>query len=152
MAMIERLLSLGADMQAEDRPRPEDGPGSTCYFTPLQRAAYSGRRDLMRLLFDKEDDINPRPPRGTFGNPLQAAAHSQEQNMVKLLLDFGADVNAVGGDWGTALQAAVSEAADAVITLLLDAGGRRDLGKRKVGVATASLRLEWASSATFNCS
>lgn len=45
MAMIERLLSLGADMQAEDRPRPEDGPGSTCYFTPLQRAAYSGRKD-----------------------------------------------------------------------------------------------------------
>lgn len=41
--------------------------------------------------------------------------------MVKLWLDFGADVNAVGGDWGTALQAAVSEAADAVITLLLDA-------------------------------
>jgi len=78
--------------------------------------------DLVQLLFDKGDDINSRPPRGTFGNPLQAAAHSQEENMAKLLLDFGADVNAVGGDWGTALQAAVSEAADAVITLLLDAG------------------------------
>lgn len=106
----------------------------------------------MQLLFNKEDDINPRPPRGTFGNPLQAAAHSQEQNMVKLLLDFGADVNAVGSDWGTALQAAVSKAADAVITLLLDAGTDVTLESGKVGVATASLRLEWASSATFNCS
>lgn len=72
--------------------------------------------------------------------------------MVKLLLDFGADVNAVGGDWGTALQAAVSEAADAVITLLLDARADVTLESGKWGPPLQALRLEWASSATFNCS
>jgi len=123
VAMVERLLSLGSDIEGEDgcgwvndqTVGPERVP-----MTPLQAAVESGREDVVTLLLDKGARVNLVPSRGEYGNPLQAAAANPD--MARLLLARGADINAVGGKYGTALQASLVGNSDAVIKMLLDAG------------------------------
>jgi ankyrin repeat protein len=149
VALFERLLSLGADIEGEDRHRPVDDEiikGMRLYLTPLQAAARSDREDLVTQLLDKGASINPVTPQGTYGNPLQAASRATRANMVRFLLSRGADVNAVGGEYGTALQAAISEHSEEIINILLDAGADPSIEGGYYGSALqAAARLEWKS-------
>ena len=129
MELVQRLLALGVDLEADDtkeimvRPLGYYDLHSQYRLNPLQAAVYSNNQDLVKLLLDKDAMINPKPTRGTFGNPLQVAVVAQYTAMVKFLLDRGANVNAVGGKLGTALNGAVGrDSKRSIVTMLLDAG------------------------------
>lgn len=126
-AMVERLLSLGADIEGEDKHCLVDGQitnRSGVCLTPLQAAVQSDHEDPVALLLDKGARINPVRPQRTYGNPLQVAAKMANSYMAHFLLSRGANVNAIGGRHGTALQAAITENPDAIINTLL--GARAD--------------------------
>jgi ankyrin repeat protein len=58
-----------------------------------------------------------------FGCALQAAADGEgNDDVVEMLLDNGADVNHVGGTWGTALQVASEAGFESTVLLLLSRG------------------------------
>ncbi|KAF2678771.1 hypothetical protein K458DRAFT_435608 [Lentithecium fluviatile CBS 122367] len=88
--------------------------------SPLYYAAFGGLRESVRLLLDKDTDINAQG--GYYGNALQAASFEGHEQLVKLLLDKGADINAQGGGYGNALQAASFEGHEQLVKLLLDKG------------------------------
>jgi ankyrin repeat protein len=56
---------------------------------------------------------------------LQAAALCGDAELVEMLLDKGAEVNAVGGRYGTALVAAVANGHEAIAKLLVDRGAQK---------------------------
>ena len=93
---------------------------STEFSNVLQAAAFHSDVGVIRLLLDKEVDVNTQG--GLYGNALQAAACSGNVEVVQLLLDNGANVNAQGGEYGDALQAAVSHDRSEAVRLLLDKG------------------------------
>ncbi|KAH8672104.1 ankyrin repeat-containing domain protein [Tricladium varicosporioides] len=121
--LVEHLISLGVDVNAEDVKRPEqDGGGGSRLWTPLQFAVYHGLENVAQLLLEHGATINPSPPTGSYGNPLQASVQDRGSAVIKYLLEKGANVNAVGGEFGTALQAAAEESSDSIVKLLLDNG------------------------------
>lgn len=71
--------------------------------------------------------------------------------MVQFLLYHGADVNAVGGEYGTALQAAIIEYSDALVNTLLDAGADPSIEGGCYGSAIQAA-AKWGGSGMFSCS
>ncbi|KAH8832457.1 hypothetical protein DL96DRAFT_657471 [Flagelloscypha sp. PMI_526] len=59
------------------------------FYTALQLAAYNGRLDIVKLLFDHGADVNMAG--GMNGTALQAAAYRGFSEIVTFLLDVGAD-------------------------------------------------------------
>ncbi|CAD0046640.1 unnamed protein product [Aureobasidium pullulans] len=59
-----------------------------------------------------------------FGHALQAAADGEgNDNIIELLIDhYGADVNLIGGTYGTALQVASEAGFESTVLLLLSRG------------------------------
>ncbi|PPQ87732.1 hypothetical protein CVT26_010270 [Gymnopilus dilepis] len=90
------------------------------YDNALIAASSRGHEAIVKLLLDKEADVNAQG--GIYGNALQAASYRGHEGIVKLLLDKGAEVNMQGGKYGSALQAASSEGHEAIVKLLLDMG------------------------------
>jgi len=71
---------------------------------------------------------------------LQAAEHSSLE-IISLLLDRGADINAIGGDYGTALGAATSTGNKEIVSLLLDRGADINAAGGKYGTALGEAAL-----------
>ena len=92
---------------------------STALLAFLHHGYWDGA-DVIRLLISKGVDVRG----GKNGAALQAAVDSGNIEYIELLLDKGADVNAVGGVYGTALQAAAASRWGSVkkVQLLLDRG------------------------------
>lgn len=90
---------------------------------PLYFAALLNLRDVVKLLLDKDADVNAQD--GYYGNALQAASSEGHEAVVKLLLDKDAEVNAQGGWYGNALQAASLGGHEAVMKLLKAKGAKR---------------------------
>lgn len=116
-AIIRLLLSHGADINA---------PGGVVYGSALSAAAQGARVGdtvILKLLLDHGARPNNGLPDG-FGPaaPLQIAAESKNTEAVKLLLRYGANVNAIGGMYGTALQAACHYGHEPTVRALLEAG------------------------------
>lgn len=88
-----------------------------------QIASMSYTRVLHLLI---EHGANPNTEMRSFGNALHLASFIGDESIVRLLLDKDADVNAVGGYFGTALQAAREKNHTAVIALLV-AHGANDI-------------------------
>jgi ankyrin repeat protein len=84
----------------------------------LYNAAYKGETEIVRLLLDKNAEVNAQG--GLYGNALQAAAYEGKTEIVRLLLDKNAEVNAQGGQYGNALQAAAYTGQTEIVQLLLD--------------------------------
>lgn len=82
LAMIEKLLELGADIHAEDVY------GSTALFY----AIYHERRKAAKLLILKGADVNAKSDEGE--TPLMAAASENNGALILLLLTLGADPTA----------------------------------------------------------
>ena len=129
--VVRLLLDRGADINAV---------GSD-YGTALGAAAFCGNEAGVRLLLDRGADINAVG--GKYGTALGAAAYdgtkaivelfqvreadidienSGNQVIVELLLDRGADINIIGGNYGTALGAAANGGNQEILELLLDRG------------------------------
>ena len=69
------------------------------------------------------------------GQHYGAAASRENKEIVSLLLDRGADINAVGGDYGTALGAAAFTGEEKIVSLLLDRGADINAVGGKYGTA-----------------
>ncbi len=109
------LLDKGADANAE---------GGVMECLGSLRAAYSGNIAVLRMLLNKEADINDHAPI----TALQRAMKRCNIDIARILLDRGAKVDAEGPE-GTALFIAASrnENATAALQLLLEHGAEVNL-------------------------
>ncbi|KAF2866229.1 ankyrin repeat-containing domain protein [Massariosphaeria phaeospora] len=86
---------------------------------PLYYASLFGLRKIVKLLVDKNVDVNAQG--GFYGNALQAASAKGHKQVVKLLLEKNADFNAWDGYYDhNALQAASWEGHEQIVKLLLE--------------------------------
>ncbi|KAI4266916.1 MAG: hypothetical protein L6R38_008481, partial [Xanthoria sp. 2 TBL-2021] len=83
------------------------------YGTPLQAAAYSGAKHLVRKLLHLGDD-------------LKSAAIQAREDVVRFLIKHGADVHVKGGRFGTVLQAASVRCSKALVDFLIRRGCKID--------------------------
>jgi hypothetical protein len=102
---------------------------------PMAFVIQSGLLDIARLLL-QEPDIKVRKRCTASGEtPLHLASKIGNEKLVELLISAGADMNAIGGDYGTALQLASVEGNLGVVKVLLAAGADTDLQAGHYGTA-----------------
>ncbi|KAF1954428.1 hypothetical protein CC80DRAFT_567678 [Byssothecium circinans] len=95
---------------------PDFQKGLESLPAPLYYASLVGLRKIVKLLLDKDADVNAQG--GRYGNALQAASARGHEAIVKLLLDKDAN----GGHYGNALQAASAGGHEATVKLLAENG------------------------------
>ena len=108
---VKQHLAAGTDVNAKSNPF-----GST----PLHRAAYNGRKEIIELLIDKGVDVNAKTRNGN--TPLHAAAVEGHKKIAELLITNGADVNAQDNGSRTPLDK--SKRRPTVADLLRKHGGK----------------------------
>ena len=118
IARVQKLLDNGANINArnsEDR-------------TPLNVAIWTGYYDMIKLLLERDADVND-PGNGSIDTPLDWAIHYYEDetahndiNIIKLLLENGAHVNTGNQYDATPLMSAAFWDKHAIIKLLIAAG------------------------------
>ena len=94
--------------------------------TPLHDAAHIKRgAGVVRLLIDAgcKLDVENRKQ----SQPLHLAATGGADETIRCLLAFGANVNSVGGSFGTPLRAALSQGERSTLAVLLEAGATIDM-------------------------
>ncbi|KAL8695828.1 MAG: hypothetical protein Q9224_003129, partial [Gallowayella concinna] len=91
------------------------------YGTPLQAAAYSGAKPLVRELLRRGADLKASG-QGRYGHSLQSAAIRAREDVVRFLIKHGADVRVRGGRFGTVLQAASIRCSKALVDFLIHKG------------------------------
>ncbi|MER7790043.1 ankyrin repeat domain-containing protein [Streptomyces sp. NPDC097640] len=89
---VKDLLDAGADPLRPSRQRFWDVEGAT----PLHKAAFLAREDVLRLLFARITDVDVRTPKGV--TPLHVALTSRDTTGLRLLIEAGADTSAVLAD------------------------------------------------------
>ncbi|KAG8352811.1 hypothetical protein FVEN_g9195 [Fusarium venenatum] len=104
------LIDKGADINA----------AGGRYDNALKAAATKGHYEVVKLLLEKDANVNALELKATM-TALQDAAAEGHYEVVKLLLEKGANVNA-SSCYGTALQAAAIEGRYEVVKLLLEKG------------------------------
>ena len=108
------------------------------YGTPLQAAAYSGAKALVRDLLHRGADIKASK-QGRYGHSLQSAAIRAREDVVRLLVKHGADVRVKGGRFGTVLQAAAVRCSKELVDFLIHKGANVDAqgGRYKTALQAA---------------
>ncbi|KAI4086273.1 MAG: hypothetical protein LQ344_007691 [Seirophora lacunosa] len=121
------LLERGVDVNAHGR-----------YGTPLQAAAYSGAKPLVRELLHRGADIKVGG-QGRYGHSLQSAAIRAREDVVRFLIKHGADVRIKGGRFGTILQAASVRCSRELVDFLIHKGAKVDAqgGRYKTALQAA---------------
>ena len=125
-------------------------------ISPLMAAAEIGSLDAMKLLIDRNADVNAKNTSGSTALMFSVT----DAKKVRLLLDHGADVNVVARSGRTALIIAsfANPSADVVRMLLAKGANVAVMDQRKVtplnaatfGNDTATIRLLLDASADFN--
>ena len=95
------------------------------YGTPLQAAAYSGDKPLVRELLHRGADLEVCN-QGRYGHSLQSAAIRAREDVVRFLIKQGAKIYIKGGRFGTVLQAASIRCSKALVDFLLHKGCKID--------------------------
>ena len=115
--VVRFLISAGANINCVE----DDGD------TPLHDAArIKHGAEVMRLLLDAGCKVDVKDENGA--EPLHFAAEFGADEAIRCLLAFGADVNSVGGSWGTPLHAALSHFGKRrTLAVLLEAGATVDM-------------------------
>lgn len=108
--IFKLLLEHGCDVNAHGN-----------YGTPLQAAAYRGKKSMVRDLLHRGADIKVSN-QGRYGHALQAAAIRGHDESVRFLVKHGANVNVRGGWFGTVLQAASARCPKETIEFLIHRG------------------------------
>ncbi|KAL8965830.1 MAG: hypothetical protein Q9197_006303, partial [Variospora fuerteventurae] len=111
---FDLLLEHNVDVNAHGR-----------YGTPLQAAAYSGAKPLVRELLHRGADIKVGG-QGRYGHSLQSAAIRAREDVVRFLVRHGADVRIKGGRFGTVLQAASVRCSKELVDFLIHKGAKVD--------------------------
>jgi ankyrin repeat protein len=157
LPLIKKLLEAGADPNAlvnnTPRARMRAGSPRIVFATALMRAAFSGDRELVRLLIakgadpavvskDNETVLEAAAALGFIQGYSKGRSAAERLDVIKLLVDLGADVNAAD-DYGiTPLMAAANMGEVSIIQFLVDRGadlGAYDLGKKNDGAFGASV-------------
>jgi ankyrin repeat protein/L-ascorbate metabolism protein UlaG (beta-lactamase superfamily) len=107
VAVIELLLSKGANMEAGDRENT----------TPLTCAALLNKPEAVRLLVEKGASLTARDNNGN--TPLLAAARSGNVEIVKYLVGHGAALTDVSNRGSNCLHIATSIGAEPLVQYLL---------------------------------
>jgi ankyrin repeat protein len=110
------LLDAGAGINAESG---EGGVGGTA-ATALQAAAWSGHREAVKFLIERNADV--KQIAGTHGSALHTALTRGREEVVDILLEKGADIQERVGKYGSSLQAAATSGNERLVRLVLDAG------------------------------
>lgn len=121
------LLDEGANVEAKD----------SWGQRPLHRAAIQGCEELLRMLLDRNAELDARSDDLSRTALHWASSHGRPE-AVRLLLMRGAQVNACDKRKRTPLSLAASNGNEAVIRLLLDAGA--DINARDAYKGTALYR------------
>jgi ankyrin repeat protein len=104
------LLDAGADMEKVSE-------GSTALLYAIE----TRRIQTVKLLLDRDTNVNQPAKRGLRRTPLQRACETGDFEIIKLLLGKGAAVNAPPANGGaTALQLAAINGSQRIFRLLLD--------------------------------
>ena len=122
--MVEKLISLGAKLDAQDNDT-SNGPKS-----PLQMAVAFKDIECAKILIENGANVNLMFSEGIGGNPpLHLAVMTGNIEMVQLLLNHGADVNTMEINGKTPLHLAVdfSEDKTEIVKLLLEHGANADV-------------------------
>ena len=120
---VRILLRYGADIAARGTLTIDDEVIEGC--APLWAAAASGRLDVVKLLIERNADVDSRTLTGS--TPLRVAAHEGHLDVVRCLVESGADVNARNDYESTPLMAACYYGHVSVVTYLFDKGAFMDL-------------------------
>ena len=120
---VRILLRYGADIAARGTLTIDDEVIEGC--APLWAAAASGRLDVVKLLIERNADVDSRTLTGS--TPLRVAAHEGHLDIVRCLVESGADVNARNDYESTPLMAACYYGHVSVVTYLIDKGAFMDL-------------------------
>jgi uncharacterized protein len=108
LALAERLLGAGADIQAVSR--------NSLTNTPLHAAIAGGHTDVALLLIDRGADVQAKDAGGH--TPMHIAAENGVAAIVKALLARGADPHAVDAEDKTPLSRAAARNHAEIIDLI----------------------------------
>ena len=118
--IVELLIQHGVDVNAKDYYRG---------YTPLQRAAITGRTELVKLISEAGANISVKNDRGqTLLHLILDIRNSDyrgyrlSKDTIELLLTKGADVNLKDNDGRTPLHLAADSTDADIVELLLDKG------------------------------
>ena len=126
---VRILLRYGADIAARGTLTIDAEVIEGC--APLWAAAASGRLDVVKLLIERNADVDSRTLTGS--TPLRVAAHEGHLDVVRCLVESGADVNARNDCESTPLMAACYFGHLSVVTYLIDKGAFMDLQYKDAG-------------------
>jgi uncharacterized protein len=112
VAVIEMLLSAGADVQRANRGG----------ITPLMSAAQSGHAALIPILLEAGADLETLSTSAYHQNALHFAAQKGYREVVEALLSAGANVDALENTHSTALMYAAYGGHTEVVEILLEHG------------------------------
>lgn len=119
--VIHGLLENGANVAVKD----------SYEWTPLHKAAESGRETVVRLLLRKGADVSAKENIGR--TPLHWAAENGYEAVARLLIEKGAEVSAEDSIGRTALHRAAEKGQKAMTELLLESsaavGARDHIGR-----------------------
>ncbi|KAJ7595739.1 ankyrin repeat-containing domain protein [Mycena floridula] len=102
LQIAELVIDKGADLQVQGE-------------AALEIASKDGKLDIVKLLIEK--GVSPKKE-----IILQRACYQGRLEVVRVLFENGADVNALGGNWGTALRAAIDGEERGVVQFLIASG------------------------------
>ena len=126
---VRILLRYGADIAARGTLTIDAEVIEGC--APLWAAAASGRLDVVKLLIERNADVDSRTLTGS--TPLRVAAHEGHLDVVRCLVESRADVNARNDYESTPLMAACYYGHVSVVTYLIDKGAFMDLQYQESG-------------------
>lgn len=110
---VKRILDLDIDVESIDENDPQQN-------TALHLASECGHTEIVRLLMNRNPNVNKRRKDENERTSLHLAAGKGHAEVVSILLDNGADINIRGNLGMTALyRASTTGKYDAVLLLLL---------------------------------
>ena len=137
---VRHLLSIGVN--------PNCRESDHLRLTPLIKAAWRNRKDIVKLLLDRGADPNMGDANGT--TPLILAHNKGHPAVIELLLGAGADINKANNMGSTVLHEAAARWDNlGYVQMLLEAGADPNVENRS-GVTPLSIALRDRDSSGYD--